>query len=77
MSREGENLFSIFPQADKKSDARTRHNELKRGKKSILTGQCMHCLPQRLKSMLFFSGGSPKETRNEEKISKNLDFFRL
>ena len=42
----------------------------------IFAGQ-MHCLPQRLKSTLFeiFSiGGSPKETRSEEKISKNVEF---
>ena len=37
----------------------------------------MHCLPQRLKSMLFeiFSkGGCPKGTRSVEKISNNVDF---
>ena len=42
----------------------------------IFAGQ-MHCLPQRLKSMLFeiFSnGGCPKGTRSVEKISNNVDF---
>ena len=37
------------------------HNELKRGKNSILAGQSTHCLPQKLKSMFF------------EKISKGFE----
>ena len=47
------------------------HNELKRGKKSILAGQCTTCLKEK-KSMSFeiFS----KEIRNEEIFSKNDDF---
>ena len=45
------------------------HNELKCGKKSIF-GRTMHGLPQRLNSTfleIILSGGSLKETRNEEK----------
>ena len=42
----------------------------------IFVGQ-IHCLPQRLKSMLFeifLNGGCPKGTRSVEKISNNVDF---
>ena len=42
----------------------------------IFAGQ-MHCLPQRLKSVLFeiFSNrGCPKGTLSVEKISNNVDF---
>ena len=53
------------------------HNELKRGKKSILAGQCTVCLSKAKINVLWKkipSGGSPKETWSEEKKFKKRWF---